>query len=165
MSDIPTPKDPRHQRFADLILAGKSQSEAYIEAGFKVTKKGTAATAASRARKRKDVTSYIQAIQAKTAGESVLSLQEKREFLARIVRTPLSKIDGECHETSDLIKSHASSESELSSSNRIEKLDPLKAIEVDTKLAGDDPAANALADIAKSLGMLGASTPLPTDSM
>ena len=30
----PLPKDPRHQRFADLRLRGRSLAQAYVEAGF-----------------------------------------------------------------------------------------------------------------------------------
>lgn len=162
---IPLPKDPRVQRFADLILGDVKPADAYVQAGFKPGNRVSAQTLGTRMRRRADVQAYIRAIQQAAANETVLSVLEKRRFLARIVRTPLCKLDPERETDGDLIKSHSSSSSKTSSSTRIEKLDPLKAIEIDNKLSGDDAEANALTQLAAAIDALASASPVPTDRM
>lgn len=174
--NIPLPKDPRHQRFADRILAGDSLVDAYLHAGFKCNRE-SAYTAAKRLSKRADIRAYTQWIQTQAATDCVLSVAEKRKFFARIVRTPLTSInpdakDGKDH---DLIKKlvrkfnvqeDASGASYETCTETYEKLDPLKAIDLDNKLSGDDPEANAIKDLALSLASLGAASgTLPEDRM
>ena len=161
---IPLPKDPRHQRFADNLIAGMSASEAYVAAGFKASK-ATKGSAAGRLKKSRAVRDYMDAIRQASAVSTVLSVIEKREFFARIVRTPITKLDPDNEENGDLIKSFAKNESEMGSSIRLEKLDPLKAIELDNKLSGDDPETNSLRDLADAIGRLAPLSGLPTGKM
>jgi hypothetical protein len=161
---IPLPKDPRHQRFADNLLAGMGTGEAYIAAGFRV-KKQVANPAAARLKKSRPVKDYMDAIRQASAVSTVLSVIEKREFFARIVRTPITKLSPDEDKNADLIKSFARNESEMGSSLRLEKLDPLKAIELDNKLSGDDPEANSLRDLADAIGRLAPASGLPTGKM
>lgn len=162
----PVPKDPRHQRFADLVLEGKNITEAYLGAGYKVSR-SVAAAAGKRMRRKADVEAYIQSIQRAAADASVLSLLEKRRFLARVVRTPLAKLDAEDpeHADGDLVKSFAVNESEKSTSRRIEKLDPLKAIEIDNKLDASSPENEQAAALAEAILALGNSNTLPTGKL
>lgn len=157
------PKDPRHQRFADCLLSGMSVTDAYLAAGFNV-KRSSATAAGKRLRKAPDVAAYIKAVQSEAADESVLTLLEKRQFLARIVRTPITSIDIEEKENADLIKSYSSSTSEMGNSLRLEKHCPLKAIEIDNKIGGDDPEADAIKALADAIGSLGGNT-LPTGKL
>lgn len=164
---IPLPREPRHQRFADLMLAGKSMVEAYLTAGFRCTRQA-AKTGATKIRKRPDVVAYMHAIQERAADDSCLSVMEKRRFLARIVRTPLMSIDPNDpnHKDGDLILKYKRTESETGSHQEIVKLDPLKAIAEDNKLSGDDPEANALQQMAEAFSRLGnLPNPLPADRM
>lgn len=166
-SDLPWPKDPRKQRFADLLLrGGKTITEAYLESGFACSNRAAAGAAGTRLRKHPEVIAYMNAVQASAADESVLTILEKRKFLARVVRTPITKLDLESDEDADLIKSYSQTTGEMSSSLRLEKLDPLKAIEIDNKLCGDDPEANAVRELAAAVAALGQqSSPLPTGKL
>jgi phage terminase small subunit len=163
MSDIPLPPDARHQRFADLILAGRDQTDAYLEAGFQAARR-TARANAARLRKSVPVTAYIQAMQAHAAEQSLLSVLEIRRFCARVVRTPITALSPDQETDADLIKTYSVNHSEVSTSTRLEKHDPFKAIEIDLKLSGQDPETNALRDLAAALSQLGES-PLPSDKM
>lgn len=57
------PKHPRHKRFVDLILQGKNQTEAYMEAGYPCSK-DAAISSAARLRRRPDVDAYLTGIRA-----------------------------------------------------------------------------------------------------
>ncbi len=159
-SAIPLPKDPRHQRFADRVLAGDSLTDAYLTAGYKASR-DAARKNAKRLRDRTDVTAYIEAVQQQAAEGAVASLRYKREFLFQIMDTPLMDIDPHDPERKHgrLLKKYKRSASETGESEEIEKLDPLKAIALDNELAGhkapekhehttDDALGAILADIA-----------------
>jgi len=66
---------------------------------------------------------------------------------------------------SDLIKKYTVNESENSSNRSLEKLDPLKAIEIDNKLSGDDAESNSISELAAAIASLGGASPLPQDKM
>ena len=166
----PLPKNPRHQRFADLILREVPRADAYVQAGFKVTNRVAAQAAATRLLGKPYVASYIAAmrlvIQEDSATAAVLSVIEKRQFLARIVRTPLLSIDPHTPDKDgDLIKTYQKTDTETSSSERIEKLDPLKAIEIDNKLSCDDGERDGIAALTAALASLAVRSPLPDETM
>jgi hypothetical protein len=166
MPDHPLPRDPRHQRFADLLLRGSSLVDAYLSAGFKCTR-ASANQNAKRLRKNPEVDAYILSIQAAAADDSVLSVQEKRTFLARIVRTKLAalKPGDEDDPNGDLIKSYASTESESSTSVRFEKHCPLKAIEIDNKLDASSPENESAMELTNAILALAGKSVLPEDRM
>jgi phage terminase small subunit len=151
---IPLPKNPKHQRFADLILEGKTGPEAYKQAGFRHVKGGSARTLASRLLKSVDVATYLQAVRQRAAEGTVLSVLDKREFFARVVRTPLLKIDPHGKD-GDLIVKYKNTVTDDGGTVEIVKYDALKAIEQDNKLSGDDPESTALAGLAEALAGLG----------
>lgn len=134
-------------------------------AAFPNAKKTSASPLAARLRRRPDVTAYLAAVQARAADGAVLTVREKREFLARIVRVPLAALrpEDETDPNGDLVKAFALSEGEASTSRRVEKLDPLAAIKLDNELSGDDPAAQANAELARVLAALGTRNALPTE--
>jgi len=160
------PRNPAHQRFADRHLAGDSLVDAYLAAGFKCTRT-SAMHAGKRLFKRKDVQAYIKAIQASAADDSVLTLLERRRFYARIVRTPIMAIDPEHpeHKDGDLIRKYKRTTDEFKDNWEIEKLDPLKACELDTKAAGEDTEANGLSELAAAISSLGSAGPIPTGKL
>ena len=80
------------------------------------------------------VQKLVQAIREAAANDiinrAVLSVRERREFLARIVRTPIGQVD----ESSDLCQSYKIGKE----GEREYKLpDKLRALELDAKLSGD----------------------------
>lgn len=159
------PKNPQHQRFADRILAGDSLVDAYLAAGFKCTR-NSAMHAGKRMVKRKDVSAYIRAVQAVAATSSVLTVIEIREYLARVVRKPITTLTlDEDEKDADLIKAYTINETEKSTSKRIEKYDALKAIEIDLKLSGNDPEQNNMRALADAIAALAPASPLPTGKM
>jgi hypothetical protein len=171
---LPVPKDPRHQRFADRILAGDSQTDAYLAAGFKVAR-DIARKNAKRLERRPDVQAYLEAVRQASAQGTVLELMEKRRFFARVVRVPVTAIDPDDPDdpNRDLLKKvrrrftqkeGPDGEPVQYCTEELEKYDALKAIAEDNKLSGDDPEANALADLASALSKLGGPA-LPVDRM
>lgn len=162
---IPLPKEPRHQRFADLVLRGRPLVDAYQEAGFKCSR-ATANANAKKLRKRPDVEAYIRAIQTTAADDTALSVKEILHYCARVVRTPITKLDPRDPEdkNADLIKSFTINETESGSSFRLDKHCPFKAIDTHMKLSGDDQEANMMAGLAHALANL-KHTPLPDDRM
>jgi hypothetical protein len=162
---IPLPHDPRHQRVVDLWLGGMLPADAYLAAGYKCARKSAEANF-HRIKTRPDVAAYITAIQAKAAEGAVMDAREKREFFARVKRTAITDIDLDTGKNCDLIKSYSKTESELSNSFRLEKLDPLAAIKLDNDLAGEgNPEADAMSKLATAIAGLGSNDPLPTGQM
>lgn len=79
------------------------------------------------------VASEVQKIREKAFSREALSYAEKRAFLARAVRTPV----GELHEGSDLAQEVTITESKEGTTKRIKGVDRLRALELDSRLAGD----------------------------
>lgn len=157
MNDIPIPRDPRHLAFADFILAGEKPSKAYRDAGFNAKTAASCATNSGRLLKNADIAAYLHAMRQAGAKAKVLTLQAKREFLCRIVSTPLMSINPNDPQRlhGDLILKYKRTVTESGETEEIVKLDPLKAIDIDNKLSGDDPEANALGSLASALASLG----------
>jgi len=166
-TEIPIPRDPRHQRFADRVLAGESLVNAYLAAGFKCTRE-TAHANAKKLRKRPGVAKYIRSVQLHAADETTLTVLEIRKFLARIVRTAITSIDlmDTNRKNHDLIRKFKRTESEHGITEEVEKPDPLKACELDMKLSGGDPMADSSHAFSEMLAEIGRNQPvLPTDKM
>jgi hypothetical protein len=157
---IPLPRDARIQRYCDRILEGLEGWQAYKQAFPDCKTKGSAHTGHKRSKGRPDVRRYLHAIRQRQATAAVLSLIHKREFLYRIVTTPLTSIDldSPTRKDHDLLKKFRRNSTEAGESLEMEKLDALKAIDLDNKLAGDNPASNALADFAALIGSFGNAT-------
>jgi len=172
MTDLPLPKEPRHQRFADLRLAGKSLIEAYLGAGYSAKDRRSSSNA-KKIENRADVRAYIAGVRQRAASGTVLTVEEKRQFLARIVRVPLILIDPTNPQdpNADLIKKTKRKVIEGNEQNpeswvydELEKYDALRAIDEDNKLAGEDPASKAISELASALSSLGGPA-LPDDQM
>lgn len=130
-------KNARHEQFAQRIFKGESASDAYSSV-YKI--KGAAARVnASRLLSKANVSERIANLQSKTESKNVLSIQEKRELYALIVRTPIADID----ENSILCASVKRITTDQGGSIEYKTLDKLKATELDTELAGHIKAAEA----------------------
>jgi hypothetical protein len=176
---ITPPRNPRHQRFADLVLQGLSQTEAYLRAcgDAKPLSRVTAKDGGTRLIRRADVMAYMDAARRRATTDAVLSLAEKRGFLARVLRVPLTVIDP--HDPADpnrdlvrKVKRRFLAKRERGETveyivEDMEKLDPLKAIELDNKLAGTDNkgAEDSVRKLAEILAGLGNGSTLPEEGM
>ena len=161
---FPIPRHPRHRKFADCLLKGMGVGEAYMAAGYRCAVRH-ASHAGCRVRDRPDVTAYLKAVQAEAARDACLTLSEIRRFLARIVRTPITALDPGDPVNADLIKTCTTTGTGERMSLRLEKLDPLKAIEMDLKLAGQDPETDAVRQIAEAIASLGGMKALPEEKL
>lgn len=112
-----------------LRALGKSQVDAYLMAGYKVEDRKDAAAAACNMFRKPHVQAYLTELKKASWLASAVSIEEKRNFLARVIRTPIGELD----ETSDLVHSLEYTEH----GKKIKAHDKLKAIELDAKIAGE----------------------------
>ncbi len=148
---MPVLQNPKHERFAQLAALGNSDTAAYRKA-FKC-KQSTAETNAYRLREIEGVAERIADLQEMAAAKTVMSLTEKRQYLADIVRACPSEIDGDsplCQGVEYTVsggvrgrlrrgnadRGNEETEPEVKTV-RVKLPDKLKAIELDAKLAGE----------------------------
>ena len=89
---------PRQARFCHLLSLGMPTGQAYIEAGYllkdgKVPDAREAMHHGCRLLSEPKVKQYLSSLRETAFLANVLSLAEKRSFLADIVRTPIGKVD------------------------------------------------------------------------
>ena len=120
----------RHERFAQLVAKGDSGGAAYrVVCGAKAA---SAHAAASRLLRIAKVSARIAEIQKAAVCASVMTLLEKRQFLALIVRTPIGQID----ENSPLCQWFRRTTGRRATLS-IRMPDKLQAILLDARLAGE----------------------------
>ena len=130
---MPVLKNTRHECFAQLLAAGNSATAAY-EAVYG-PKKGVRQSA-SRMSANVNIAARVTELQRQSGERAVLTLAAKREFLYRVVMTPIGEVD----EHSDLCQ-----RCKFTVDGRAVTMpDKLRAIELDAKLAGElrESAAN-----------------------
>src|SRR5688572_30821085 len=139
--------NPRHEAFAQAVASGLNASEAYRRV-YQSTVKNADTLSARLSVKVRD---RIKEIQTAAATSAVLTLAEKREFLAKLIRTPIGDVDERsilCQAAEyqvaggmrgKLRRGDAESGNEQAepavTTVRIKMADKLKAIELDAKLA------------------------------
>lgn len=130
------PLNTRQKKFVEnYVNKGLSIAESVRLAGYSI-KSGRVEDASSYGCKllRQDrVKDYVKKLKEKSFEKDALSLAEKRAFLARAVRTPV----GELHEGSDLAQELVVTEGKEGTSKKVKGVDKLRAIELDSKIAGD----------------------------
>lgn len=127
----------RHERFAALIATGQSGAAAYRSC---YRARGASAEAnASRLLRNVKVRQRVTELQKATATVAVMNLEEKRRFLAAIVRTPIGRVD----EHSPLCQYFHRTKTSL----RITMPDKLQAILLDARLAGELKGNTATASV------------------
>lgn len=122
--------NPRHEAFAREWAKGKSGTEAYIAAGYDAKNADANAT---RFMGNDGIRARKEWFQEQAAKGTVLTIKEKREFLAAVVRTPIGEVD----ERSPLAQSVRYSDT----GKEIKMPDKLAAIRADDNLAGDGSEA------------------------
>lgn len=81
---MPLLSDPMHEKFAQLAASGLSPREAY-QTVFPNSKGNSASTGGWRLLKKEAVAARVHELQDKAAGDTVKTLAEKRQLLARII--------------------------------------------------------------------------------
>lgn len=118
----------RQRRCIEFVCAGDDYADAYGKAGFDTIDVGQRRSACCRLMKDPHARRYLNHLRSLRQSSIVLSLEEKREYFARVVRTPLSEID----ETSDL----AAEVRDTADGKIVKSVCKMRAIELDNKLAG-----------------------------
>lgn len=91
--EIPLPKDPRHQRFADLVLKLVPAPEAYRKAGFKAKTAGSRHSGASRMLKNAEVVAYMEAVKQANAATARIDRDAMIRYCEDVMLTPLRDLD------------------------------------------------------------------------
>jgi hypothetical protein len=123
----------RQQLFCHYLTEGDSQAQSYLKAGFKANTIQQAGSNAIRLMRTERVSSYLAKLKEVQFTKQALTYSEKRAWLARAVRTPV----GELHEGSDLAQEVTIIEGKEGTTKRIRGVDRLRALELDSRLAGD----------------------------
>lgn len=135
---MPVLKLHRHEAFARNIgIKGMSAAEAY-RTGWPKASRRRAETAGPALARKSQVKVRIAELKAEVAARAkekdFLTLEEKRLFLARIVRTPL----GEVNRDSDLCQEWSETTTKDGGSERIKMPSKLDAIKLDNELAPEN---------------------------
>lgn len=98
----------KQKEFARLLVEGKlSKADAYRKAfKCKDMKQATASKAASRLSKNVEIQRYMDTLNAQLDKSTVLTKQQRMEWLSRVVTTPISEIDN----TSELCQEYSMDE-------------------------------------------------------
>lgn len=141
MKEIQTPSliapkslNRRERKFCELVAAGTSQSIAYASAGYHPSTQESAEAASSRLAKKPRISEYIQALKKQHHLANVLSLEEKRSFLADIKRTPVGTLSPDSPLVQEITETVGQ---DGSITRKIKGINKLQAMELDSKLAGD----------------------------
>ena len=141
-------------KFADGVASGMTTTDAYVAAYPKCTR-AAARGSAHKLMRRPDVQAEIQRIRQRAqelGGGSVMTLLEKRRFLARVVRAQVERL---ADAGADGIDSDLWESVKITSSSREFKLpSKLAAIRADHDLAGNPASTDtddALADLLRRL--------------
>jgi len=148
----------RQERFCEGIAVGMTGAQAYLKAGAKVSAE-VAKVGACKWLTRGNVQARIAELRKTQTKTALLTIQRKREILAEIVETPIGQLGPEsplCAEyvrlkvsggaRGKLKRGRAPSGNEVDGPEvwqiRLKGYDKLRAIELDSKLAGHfEPAA------------------------
>ena len=137
---MPALKNARHEAFAQAYAIDRNASKAFRTAGGKGNKPNVQG---SKLVSRPEIKARVEELRAKADAKSeektVLTILEKRQFLARVLRTPL----GEITRDSDLCQEWSLTEGEKTTSERLKMPSKLEAIKIDNDLAVEGAEAGA----------------------
>lgn len=130
-------KNQKHEKFAQLVADGASALDAYKKAYH--CSMEAAAKNAWRLRENEGVKARVSELQEKAADNTVMSIAEKRRFLAEIKRTPIGLVDEKSAlcQSYEVVVMDGGDDKPSGELRKIKMPDKLKAIELDSKLAGE----------------------------
>lgn len=134
----------KHVDYAHLLAKGETYPEAWRKAQLGPYTKARAIKLAET----EEIKEIIRDIRKKAEDDSVMSLREKRQMLAQICRTPIGDLTKDSPLTKELKMKSIPGRGDEGDQMEVEVkgMDKLKAMELDSKLAGDfdkDDAANS----------------------
>lgn len=124
---------PKQARLVHYLSIGMPNAQAYFEAGYghkDMSAHDASANVSSMLRQAPKMRAYLKELQEAAFLVNVLSLAEKRAFLADVVRTPIGKIDIN-DKLAQCVKYRDGEMIELRMPDKV------KAVELDAKLAGE----------------------------
>jgi Terminase small subunit len=130
----PKPLTSRQKKFVEnYIFKGMTISESYRRSGYVVGsgKVQDYSSKGCRLLKQGRIQDYLNKCKEKSFAKDALSLSEKRSFLARVVRSDVRNPDP------DLIQEFSETSGEHGVTRKVKLPDKLRAVELDSKLAGD----------------------------
>lgn len=89
---MPLLDNPKHERFAQLIALLKTAGEAYAEC-YPESSPASCETLGPKLFRKVQISARVKELQQASATQTTLTMQERREFLANAVRTPIGDID------------------------------------------------------------------------
>jgi phage terminase small subunit len=101
---MPALKNSRHEAFARGLIAGKSQADAYIAAGYKATGHAAEAAASRLLLSNVEVSDRVAELKREAATDTVMSAREVLEEFSKIGRSSIQHyvVDGD--DTSDVVQ-------------------------------------------------------------
>lgn len=140
---MPAVRNPKHEAYCHAVVQGEAGSRAYKRLVSKGCTQTSAEAGSCQLQKKPEVAARLAELRAKVAekaeAETFLTIKEKRDFCARIVRAKGANLDVD-GDDADLIQS-------LSYSKEGSKIygmpDKLAAIKLDNDLAVDGAEAGA----------------------
>lgn len=128
----------RQQDFCRYLAAGTPQWRAYEMAGYGTTTRRASEVAGSRLIRRPTVAAYFRSLMQATWSKDFLSLAEKRNFNANIVRTPVGELT-EFHPLAQEVKRKVFTDKDGNTSEEVTIKMPskLEAAKFDAQLAGE----------------------------
>lgn len=126
-------ENQRHERFALFVAGGDVDATAYRKA-FKC-KQATADANATRMRDNDGIRARIAEIQRASATAKVLSMQERREFMARVVRLDMVSMDTK--KDGDLVQEIITTTTKDGTTTKLKVPGKRECIMDDAKLAGE----------------------------
>jgi phage terminase small subunit len=144
------------RKFCEGIVAGLNATDSYAKAYPKATRRAARAHGARLVAKGsiKSEIARLRAAAQEKAGSAVLTLAEKRSFLARLLRINVAEID--VSKDGDLLAGLDRTEGSEKTEGlvKLRLADKLKAIELDNDLSGEGSEAGANDELAGLLARL-----------
>lgn len=129
---MPILSNAKHEAFVQRMAKGENAGDAY-KAIYRVKQMTVAAANGHRLLRNASISARLLEIQREVHSDTLLTVAEKREFYASVLRTPIGAID----ENNPLCHSVKRTFSERGETVEYKALDKLKASELDSALAGD----------------------------
>lgn len=126
---MPALANKRHEAFALAVASGMGGTAAFR----KVSGRARSGDSVMANKWLRLVKNRVEELQRATETANTLTMQERREFIARLIRTPIAQID----EHDPLCQSVKYVENERGSSREYRVADKVSALMDDAKLAGE----------------------------
>ena len=134
LPEVPRLDNPRHERFANLVAKGDiTDTEAY-QCALQTTWEAADGNA-WRLRGDEGIAAriaYLQQVLRVDARGTILTLKERREYLAKVVRTPIAEVNEQ-----SVLCQEVNRDGETGAVTKIKMPGKLDALRLDAELAGE----------------------------